>query len=201
MKTYKFEDNEIVEIVKNGGVIALPTETVYGLGVKYSSKEAFDNLVKAKNRNPDKPFTLMLSSKEEIEKYAFLDDKIKRVIDMFVPGEITLLLKPKNNLFPWVTLNSSTIGIRVSGLKEVGELIKRVGEPMLITSANISSFPSCLTYEETKKVFDNRIDAIIEGKTLSSIPSTIVICDEKSIKLIRQGNIPFEEIEKIWKGE
>ena len=199
-RIYDFDDERVIQEIKNNNVVALPTETVYGLGVIYDSLEAFERLVKVKQRKPDKPFTLMLSCIEDIKNYAYFDENTYRVILKYMPGEITLLLKPKESLYPWVTLNSPYIGIRIAGLLKVGELIKKVGQPMLVTSANISSFPACVDFEQNYETFSSYISAIINGKTTSSIPSTIVKCDEESITLIRQGRIPFEEIKKTWEG-
>lgn len=199
-RIYDFDDERVIQEIKNNNVVALPTETVYGLGVIYDSLEAFERLVKVKQRKPDKPFTLMLSCIEDIKNYAYFDENTYRVILKYMPGEITLLLKPKESLYCWVTLNSPYIGIRIAGLLKVGELIKKVGQPMLVTSANISSFPACVDFEQTYETFSSYIPAIIKGETTSSIPSTIVKCDEGSITLIRQGRIPFEEIKKTWEG-
>lgn len=197
MNKVNFSSNRLIEAIKEGEVVAFPTETVFGLGVIYDNEEAFEKLVKVKKRRPDKPFTLMLSDKKDINKYAITNKKIDRIIEQFMPGEITLLLKPKKNLFPWVTLNSKYIGIRVSRKKEVCDLIGNVGKPMLVTSANISSFKACCTFEETYLVFKDSIKYVVEGETLSNKPSTIVACDD-SLELIREGNISFEEIKKIW---
>ena len=132
MKTVvtKFKDEKIYHSIRENLVVAFPTETVYGLGVIYNSKEAFVNLVSVKKRNPDKPFTLMLGNKDEIEKYATFSQKTEKIIEKFMPGEITLLLKPKKDLYSWVTLGSEYIGIRVPGSKDVCDLINEVGEPM-----------------------------------------------------------------------
>ena len=197
VKKVNFSSKEIVEHICNGEVVAFPTETVFGLGIIYDNEEAFEKLVEVKQRRPDKPFTLMLSDKSEINNYAITDSKIIRIIEKFMPGEITLLLRPKNNLYSWVTLNSKYIGIRVSGKKEVCDLIRNVGKPMLVTSANISSYPACCTFEETYQVFKDSIGYIVEGKTSSNKPSTIIVCDD-TITLIREGSISFEEIKKIW---
>ena len=202
MKTIvtKFKDEKIYPSIRENLVVAFPTETVYGLGVIYNSKEAFDNLVSVKKRNPDKPFTLMLGNKDEIEKYATFSQKTKKIIEKFMPGEITLLLKPKKDLYSWVTLGSEYIGIRVPGSKDVCDLINEVGEPMLVTSANISSEPVCKDFDEVYNVFNNKVSIIVKGEVLSKVPSTIVICDEELI-LVREGGIPFNKIKEIWEKE
>lgn len=89
-KIVGFDAEELIEAIRKRKVVAFPTETVYGLGVIADSPRAYENLVEVKKRRPDKPFTLMLSSAEEIGKYAVIDEKTKRIIDEFMPGEITL---------------------------------------------------------------------------------------------------------------
>ena len=198
-KVVDFNSLELINSLKKGEVACFPTETVYGLGVIFSREKAFNALVEVKNRRPDKPFTLMLSKKDDIEKYSYISCKTKKVIEEFMPGEITILVKPKENLFPWVTLNSKYIGIRISGKKEVCQLIDKVGEPLLVTSANISSYPASTNFDEAYRVFRGKVPYIVKGETSSSIPSTIVICDEE-LMLVRQGNIPFEKIKKVWES-
>ena len=199
MKTLitKFGDSKIYNIIRNNEVIAFPTETVYGLGVIYNSEEAFNNLVNTKNRRPDKPFTLMLGDKREIDKYALINDKIQKIIDKFFPGEITILIKPKKDLYSWVTLNSKYIGIRVPNSPMVCEMINTLGYPMLVSSCNISDEPVCQNYQEVCSKFKEKIAIIIEGEVISKVPSTIVICDDELI-LVREGNLPFSKIKEVW---
>lgn len=195
-----FDDNRLIDGILCGKVVSFPTETVYGLGVIYDSKEAFEKLVEVKNRRPDKPFTLMLGNTNDISRYALVNKKIERVISHFMPGEITILVKPKDHLYEWVTLNSKYIGIRVPDYEEVCMLINKIGKPLLVTSANMSGEPVLKNYEEVCGVFDDKISYIVKGETRSSKPSTIVICDE-DLSLVREGNISFEEIKKVWEEE
>ena len=199
MKTLvtKFNDNRIFDYIKDNQVIAFPTETVYGLGVIFNSEYAFQNLVDVKHRRPDKPFTLMLGNKNDISKYAIFSDKTKKIIDIFFPGELTILVQPQKDLFPWVTLNSKYIGIRVPDSKEVCDMINTLGQPMLVSSCNISDEPVCENFEEVYSKFNENIAIIIEGDVISKVPSTIVICDEQLI-LVREGKIPFNKLKEVW---
>ena len=199
-KILDFNNQELIEDIRNGEVVSFPTETVYGLGVIYDQEEAFERLVAVKNRRPDKPFTLMLDDPKNIDKYAVISEKTRRIVNKFMPGEITILVKPKANLYPWVTLGSKYIGIRVAGKQEVCDMINKVGKPLLVTSANISSFPCATNFEESYEVFNNKIPAIVKGETRSSTPSTIVICDEE-LTLVRLGSISFESIKEVWEEE
>ncbi len=197
-KILNFDDELCVQIIKENKVLAFPTETVFGFGVIYDSKEAFDTLCKLKNRVPDKPFTIMVSKKEDIAEFTDLNPRMEKLIDSFMPGEITILFPAKENLFPWLTLNQPTVGIRIANLKEVPDLINRVGKPMLVTSANMSGQPPILDETALLKQFDGKIEGIVRGNCKSKIPSTIVMITGDKLKLIRQGSIPFEDIVKEW---
>lgn len=198
MKILTFKDKKILkdELLQNN-VIAFPTETVFGLGVISTSIDAFNNLVKVKNRTPDKPFTLMCSSTKQISQYALVSKKSQRLIDKYMPGSITLLLPVKDNIPSYITLNSKCIGVRIPDSHGLIELIEYVGCPLLVPSANKSTFAPALTIDEVVKAFEGEIEYCVDGKTTTNIPSTIVMIDEyDKIKLIRKGPISFQEIEK-----
>ena len=180
-------------------MLSFPTETVFGLGVRYDDEKAFEKLVNVKRRPPEKPFTLMCASANDIEKYAFVDEHIKAVINKFMPGPITLLLKPKENLYPWVTLSSPTIGIRVPDFKKLQDLIKDVGVPLLVPSANKSGEPPCKNIDEVIGAFDSEIYGAVDGKVNGALPSTIVSLVDGECKLIRQGDISFDTIKNVYK--
>ena len=201
-KFLSFQDNKAIDIILNNHVLAFPTETVYGLGIVYDSKSAFDELVSLKKRPPTKPFTVMISSISQIEEFAYTDEKIQRVIETFFPGEITLILKSKPT-YSWVNLNQETIGIRMSALKDLNDFIAKVGKPMLVTSANISGENTLYTALEVEQVFKDKLRGIVtlDANISSNLPSTIVMIINDKITLIRQGSIPFENIKKVWEDK
>jgi len=203
METKIYKPNEIhllANLAKAGKIIAFPTETVFGLGVVYDDEEAFNTLVKVKARKNDKPFTLMLDYTRDIEKYAVLNNKIRNLIDVFMPGELTLILEAKPNLPKHVTLGSKYIGVRVSANYQVANLLNLIGKPLLVPSANKRDEKPALTAEEVYKMFNGEIAGILEGKTTSHIPSTIVKVSDK-IELVREGSIPFNLIKEVWEEE
>lgn len=189
---------KLKEALFNHQVIALPTETVYGLAVLYDDKIAFDTLVKIKLRRPDKPFTLMLAKVEDIEKFAILNDLAKILIKHFLPGEITLLLNAREDL-PWqVTLGTSKIGIRVSGDETLRNFIEYVSKPLLVPSANKADMPPALSEEEVRLYFkEDEVKEIASGKIVSKIPSTIVDVSNNKMKIIRLGKIKETEIKEV----
>lgn len=183
-----------------GKVVCFPTETVMGLGVIYSSKKAYELLNVIKRRPEDKPYTLMLGNKEDINKYAFIDEKIKRVIDTFLPGSLTLLLKSRNNLPSWVTHNQGVVGIRIPSNIEALSLLKEVEIPLLVPSANRSGEKPALSELEAKNIFGDEVSAYISGKAISTLPSTIIDFSKDKPILIRQGEIAFEKVLEVYHG-
>lgn len=200
METKILKLNELQTLAKmaqKGEVIAFPTETVYGLAVIYDSVDAFEKLVKVKDRRADKPFTLMLAFTRQISQFAKVDQKTQAIIDTFLPGELTLILEANEGLPKHVTLGSKYIGIRVSANHHVANLISVIGKPLLVPSANKKDEKPALTASEVYAVFNGEIAGILEGETTSHIPSTIVKISDK-IELVREGSIPFSKIAKVW---
>lgn len=179
-------------------IICFPTETVMGLGVLFNDEEAYNLLNKVKQRREDKPYTLMLGDKDEIDKYAYVDKRIKSVIDKFLPGSLTLLLKAKENVPGYVTHNTGIIGVRVPSNKEALELLQYVEIPLLVPSANKSGEKPALNDKEAYEIFKDEVEVIVPGSSFSGTPSTIIDFTKDKPLLIREGNLSFEEVVKIY---
>ena len=192
------EMNEIISTIKNGKVVAFPTETVYGLGVKFGSVEALDLLMEAKNREYSKAITLMVANKQEIENYAYVSHDAKKIISRFMPGMLTLVFKKKENVDSKMTNGKETIGIRIPDNDFVLSLLKEAG-PMLVTSANLSNHPNTTSTKEVLEQLDGRIDLIVDGETKDSIASTVIDVSGKDIKILREGKITQKQIEEVIK--
>ena len=178
----------------DGGVVAFPTETVMGLGVIYDNFDAYNRLNKIKGRPEGKPYTMMLSRVEEINKYAYISETAKKVIDAFLPGPLTVLLKSKENVPGWVTHNTGVIGIRVPNFPLVNELLNLVGKPLLVPSANPSNLPPATKVNEVVIYFNVTLDYIVNNDSLQELPSTIVDLTTDEVKILRQGKISKKEI-------
>lgn len=188
----------VCDVVQHQGVVAFPTETVYGLGVQFGSKEALEKLMEAKDRDYSKAITLMLADKKDIEKYAYVSTDDQKIIDAFMPGMITIVFKKKNYVDPVMTNGKETIGIRIPDSEYVLSLLQQAG-PMLVTSANLSNHPNTTTTLEVLEQLDGRIDLVVDGKTSDSIASTVVDVSGSDIKILREGKITKKEIEEILK--
>ncbi len=186
---------DAAKILKEGGLIAFPTETVFGLGVIFDNKASYKRLIDVKRRPPEKPFTLMLSDIEQIEKYAYVNDKARKLISSYMPGQFTIILKAKENLPSYCVSKEGNVGIRISSDELVRKLIREVGKPLLVPSANKSGEPPLTTDKDVIGIFDNEIDAIIMGESISNTPSTIVLIDE-DVHILREGLIKKDDIFK-----
>lgn len=184
----------------NSGVICFPTETVMGLGVLYNDFNAYNTLNIVKERPEDKPYTMMVKSIRDISMFAYVDEKIDRVIKTFMPGSLTILLKAKNNVPAYVTHNTGVIGIRIPTNEEAVELLNEVNIPLLVPSANKSGQKPALNSEEAKDIFGNEIDSYIDGICLGEKPSTIVDLTKEEPILIRKGPISIDAIKCVYHG-
>ena len=189
--------NLAASILLNGGVVSFPTETVMGLGVIYDNYDAYLRLNKIKGRPEDKPYTLMLGEVRDIDKYAVIDDRARRIINALLPGPLTLLLNVKDNVPGWVTHNTGIIGVRVPNFPLVNELINKVGKPLLVPSANPSNMPPALTVNQVSIYFNDTLDYIVSNNSNEELPSTIVDLTQNEIKIIREGKIRKEDILKV----
>lgn len=198
MKRIKNYSEEDLIIIRNGGLIAFPTETVYGFGVIFDNKKAYDRLIEVKRRPPDKPFTLMCGKTSDIKKYAYINDTAKKIINAFLPGELTIILKGKEDLPSWVVSKEGNVGIRVPNNKFIQDFINDLGKPMLVPSANRSGEPPLNKAQEVASIFENELDLLVEGEATSKVPSTIVLVDN-DVKILREGRISKEQILSVIK--
>ena len=181
-------------LIRKGGIVAFPTETVYGLGVRCDKEECFDKLVKVKNRRPDQPFTVMCSNIHQLDEFLVIDTKTQKIIEKFMPGPITLILRTKTKVPHYLDLGTNFVGVRIPKSKLVLDLIDLVGVPLLVPSANPTGEKPALNSLEVIKYFNEKLDCVVEGECKSNMPSTIIKIDDGKIELIRQGEISLEDI-------
>ncbi len=197
LKTERLEKkdiNRIVEILNAGGIVALPTDTVYGLAVKSDRFDAINKMKIAKQRPETKPFPMMVNHVDQIEMVANIGYREYQLIKKWMPGAITMIFEKKDRVDEIVTNGYKTIGIRMPDDEFVLSIINQVKAPLLVPSANISGEPSCTTSDEVLKQLDGRIDAIVVGESGAMMPSTIIDCTKQTLSTIRQGKITLEEI-------
>lgn len=183
----------------NSQVIAFPTETVMGLGVYFDDYNAYQLLNKIKCRPEDKPYTLMLGDINGISKYAYVDIKAQKIINKFMPGSVTLLLKAKEVVPSYVTHNTGIIGVRVPDLKLINDFINYCNKPLLVPSANKSGEKPAISSIEVKNIFKNEVSYIFEGSAPGGVPSTIIDLTGEEVKILREGPVSRLDIENALK--
>lgn len=190
------ELNEVIDILKNNGIIVFPTETVYGIGGNAMSIDVVDRVYSAKQRPRAKAVNILVSNIKEIEKYAEISSDIeKKIIETFMPGPITIILKRKSGIGNGFTLEDGTIGVRIPDSKIIKSILDKVDFPLIAPSANISDRPSGTNVNQIIEDFKETVDAIIDGgETRIGLSSTIVKVENGDIKVLRAGKITKEEI-------
>jgi len=187
--------DELANILKNDGVICVPTDTVYGVCARMNSEKARENLMELKKRPANKSIPIMCANEEQIKNIGIVNSKVENIIHNFMPGPITLVLLKNSKLPKYINEGSVEVGVRMATSKVLEQLIQKVGSPIFMTSANISGEPTCQTLEEVERVFPT-LDGILEGEVPKGQASTILDCTSEEIKILRQGPITLEQIER-----
>ena len=191
---------ELAELLRNDGVISVPTDTVYGVCARMDHEEAQENLRNIKHRPETKAFPLMCADAGQIRKIAQTDDRSEKLIAAFMPGPVTLVLNKREEVPAFVNGGMDTLAIRMASSKDLEELIRMVGVPLYMTSANQSGQPVCTTPEEIEKACPG-LSGMMDGRPSFGQASTIIDCTQQEIRILRPGPVTMEMIEKALKGE
>lgn len=204
-KTYIFKINdnnfnEVIEcaasIIKKGGTVAFPTETVYGLGADALNSNAVCNIFKAKNRPPDNPLIVHIHSIKSISNVVIdVPDIAFKLMDKFWPGPLAIILNRKNQVPDITTSGLNTVVIRMPNNEIALELIRKSGKPIAAPSANLSGKPSPTEAKHVIADLNGKIDAIIDGGFVNiGLESTIIDLTSRNPTILRPGSIGIEEI-------
>lgn len=178
-----------ITILKNGGTLIYPTETLYGLGADALSEEAVRKVYSIKIRALSQPLSLAVSSFEMLHEVAYVDSAYLGILEELLPGPVTVLLRKKAIVPDILTAGSDLVGIRFPDNEIALSIIKKAG-PITSTSANVSGKepPTCV--EEVEEVVAKKADITINGgRCKYSMPSTVVVMsrEAKEIKILREG--------------
>lgn len=194
----KSHAKEAAEIICDGGIVAFPTDTVYGFGICCDGKDVFDRLVKIKDRPADKPFTLMCYCVDQLRQYTAASEKEIEFLEKFLPGKLTAVVRAKEDFPDQIDLGTGFVGVRVPLDMFVMEFILNCKKPILVPSANRRDEPPCKNSKEIIEQFKDDIDAVVVGECKENIPSTVIKLYDGKIELLREGAIPFIEIKRAW---
>ncbi len=202
MQTKRLTSGEVsaaAQVIVGGGLLGIPTETVYGLGANGMDPEAVEAIFTAKGRPQDNPLILHVPSADWLERYCEeIPPSAYELAERFWPGPLTMILRRKESIPDCVTAGLDTVGMRCPDCRVTREVIAAAGVPVAAPSGNLSGKPSPTTAEAMLEDMDGRIDAILDGGPCSvGVESTIIDLTVCPPRLLRPGGVTLEELEDV----
>lgn len=196
MRTYQKEQiKEVAQAFQAHQILAVPTDTVYGVGVLYGDLKDLERLKHAKHRPETKPIPMMVSNIEQMKQIAQVDRRIEQIVSRFLPGALTLVLRVKETVPKAYTNGLDTIAIRIPDEDFLLQVIQELNAPLLVTSANQSGAKTAICSEDVFEQLPN-IDGIVLGRCKALQASTIVDCTQEELTILRPGPITLEQLKE-----
>ena len=191
------EIKKAVQIIRQGGVVAFPTETYYGLGVDPFNPQALTKLFAIKKRSSAKPVLTLITSQEQLSLLTLEIPSLFLPLFSLWPAPLTLVFKALPSLPSRLTGGTGTVAVRISPHPLAMALVRAYRQPLTATSANISGKPPAVTADEVRMYFGDTVDLVIDGgRTQGGKPSTVVGIDNDALTVIREGVVSLSEIER-----
>ncbi len=196
LKTDNAEEviDEAISVLDRGGIIAYPTETFYGLGVRFDKPESLKRLYDLKKRPLEKVMPLIIGDVSQLKLIvdndwlSHMPDEVNRLITTYWPGPLTILMPARSGLSEFLIGPNNTVAVRIPGESFALCLAKKSGFPFTATSANISGMPPADEARRVIEYFDYSLDLLIDGgKTPGRLPSTVIDATVKGFRIIREG--------------
>jgi L-threonylcarbamoyladenylate synthase len=190
--------SEAAGCLRNGELVAFPTETVFGLGARFDDEEALKKIFLAKGRPSDNPLILHVSSVEQAKSLCqCVSAEAELLMKHFWPGPLTLVFKKRSSVNNLISAGLDTVALRMPNHAVALSLIQELGLPIAAPSANLSGKPSATKAEHVLHDFNGRIACILEGETVHGIESTVLDCSTEDVFLLRSGSCSVSEIQKL----
>lgn len=179
--------NKAVKVLREGGVIIYPTDTVYGIGCDIFNKEALDRIFKIKNDDSNKLFSFVCSDLKDIAKYAKVSDYAYRMMKHLLPGPYTFILPAAKEVPKKLWSKRKTVGIRVPNHLVTLSLVSELGNPIISTSTTNGNGEVLYNPEEIKDIFSSQVDFMLSSGYLQGDPSSVIDLSEDTPEVIREG--------------
>lgn len=179
--------NKAVQVLRDGGVIIYPTDTVYGIGCDIFNKEALERIFKIKNDSSNKLFSFVCSDLKDIARYAKVSDYAYRMMKHLLPGPYTFILPAAKEVPKKLWSKRKTVGIRVPNHLVTLSLVSELGNPIISTSTTNDSGEVLYNPEEIKNIFSSRVDFMLSSGYLQGDPSSVIDLSEDTPEVIREG--------------
>lgn len=186
-------------ILNRGGIIIYPTETLYGIGTDAMNQEAVRRVFAIKGREEDKPVPILIRDRYMFDEFAEIPELGNLLIDRFLPGPLTLVLKKKKDFPGIITAESEKVAMRISGHPFVKRLFESLSGPITSTSANLSGMGNVYDFKSVFETFNGKVELIVDSGTLQpSKGSTIVDLTVTPPSILREGDISRELLEEFF---
>ncbi|MBP1751967.1 MAG: translation factor [Geobacteraceae bacterium] len=177
----------VVELLNNGGIIAYPTDTTYGIGCSIFNKRGIERIYLLKQREKKKPFSFICSDISEVSRYAKVSNYAFKILKRYLPGPYTFVLTASNVVPDLLVTKQKTVGIRIPSNKICLEIVQQLGHPIITTSANISGEEPIGDPEKVERDLGKKLDMVIDGGVLSADVSSVVSLIDDVPALLRKG--------------
>jgi tRNA threonylcarbamoyl adenosine modification protein (Sua5/YciO/YrdC/YwlC family) len=182
-----------VHILNEGGVIAYPTDTVYGLGCDIQSKGAIERLYQIKGMPREHPLAFICPDLSDISKYAVVENAVYRVLRRFLPGPYCFILQATRDVPKIVQTKQKTVGIRVPNHPVTIAIVKELGRPLISTTAGRPGQDPLVDPWEIDQEF-NGLDLVIDGDAGGTVPTTVIDLSQGDVRIVREGAGPIEDL-------
>lgn len=191
---------EIVEVIKNGGVVIMPTDTIYGIIADATNEKAIQKVYEMKKRNENKPMLMLVNGIKMLNQYvSSINDIENKLIDELWPGALTIIFN-KKNVSDLLTGGLGTVGIRYPDNELLINIMNELNVPLLSTSVNVSGDASATCIDNINESILNNVDYVYDVGECKGEASTIVVVKDSELRVLREGSIKSNEICDIVKN-
>lgn len=181
---------EIIKILKSGGIGVLPTDTQYGLVTQALNETAVEKAYQLRRRSPDKPFIILISVVDDLKLFGIdIDNKTSQFLHKIWPNSVSVILSVTSNDFAYLHRGTNSLAFRIPNNPDLLTILKETG-PLIAPSANIEGHPYAKTITEAKNYFGDSIDFYEDKGEVESNPSTLIKIGEEGVEVLRQGTFP-----------
>ncbi len=178
----------VVECLKQGGVIAYPTDTIYGLGCDIFNKKGIKKIYQIKQRDPRKPFSFICADLSDVSNYAHVSNFAFKIMKRYLPGPYTFVLEASRVVPDLLTTRQKTVGIRIPDNAIALSIVHELGHPIVTTSVNITGSESYCDPAVIEQQIGKQLDLIIDGGNLLGEQSTVISLIDDKVEILRQGS-------------